>query len=40
MTCKCAKCGKDAEIVCFVDGKPWCDECFCKALGAPPKEVE
>lgn len=38
MICKCEKCGKEVEIVCFVDDEPWCEECFVKALGTPPKE--
>ena len=33
MECKCAKCGEVREIVCRVDGEPWCEECLYKALG-------
>lgn len=33
MECKCAKCGEVREIVCRVDGEPWCEECLDKALG-------
>ena len=33
MTDKCAKCGETKEIVCTVDGEPWCEECFDKAMG-------
>ena len=36
MKAKCIKCGAIKEIVCTVDGNPWCDECFDKALGAAP----
>lgn len=38
MTCKCAKCGKESEIVCFVDDAPWCEQCLDKALGTPQKD--
>lgn len=32
--CKqCAKCGEVKEIVCTVDGKLWCEDCFDKAMG-------
>lgn len=32
--CKqCAKCGEVEEIVCTVDGKLWCEDCFDKAMG-------
>lgn len=31
--CRCGKCGKQAEIVCFVDDVPWCEECLSNALG-------
>lgn len=30
---RCAKCGKIKEMVCTVDGKPWCEDCFNKAMG-------
>lgn len=30
---RCAKCRKIKEIVCTVDGKPWCEDCFDKAMG-------
>lgn len=33
LVCTCGKCGKQAEIVCFVDDVPWCEECLSKALG-------
>lgn len=33
MTDICAKCGQEKEIVCTVDDKPWCEECFDKAMG-------
>lgn len=33
MECECAKCGEVREIVCRVDGEPWCEECFDKASG-------
>ena len=36
MKSKCIKCGAIKEIACTVDGNPWCDECFDKALGAMP----
>lgn len=29
---ECAKCGKQADIVCFVDGFPWCEQCLINAL--------
>ena len=29
---KCAKCGEIKEIICTVDGKPWCDDCFDRAM--------
>lgn len=38
MLCKCAKCKKEAEIICFVDDRPWCEECLDRALGTPPKK--
>jgi hypothetical protein len=31
---KCAKCGEIKEIICTVDGKPWCEDCFDKAMGS------
>ena len=37
MKSKCIKCGVIKEIVCTVDGNPWCEECFDKALG--PEEI-
>ena len=30
---RCVKCRKIKEIVCTVDGKPWCEDCFNKAMG-------
>lgn len=33
MTDTCAKCGQEKEIACTVDGKPWCEDCFDKAMG-------
>lgn len=32
---KCAKCGEIKEIICTVDGKPWCEDCFDRAMGWP-----
>ena len=34
MICECGKCGKIKEIVCLVDGVPYCNECFLIAMGA------
>lgn len=34
---RCAKCRKIKEIVCTVDGKPWCEDCFDKAMGSGTK---
>ncbi len=34
---RCAKCGKIKEMVCTVDGKPWCEDCFNKAMGSGTK---
>lgn len=34
---RCAKCGKIKEMVCTVDGKPWCEDCFDKAMGSGTK---
>ena len=31
---KCAKCGEIKEIICTVDRKPWCEDCFDKAMGS------
>ena len=31
---KCAKCGEIKEIICTVDGTPWCEDCFDKAMGS------
>jgi hypothetical protein len=28
----CAKCGEVKEICCMIDGEPWCEDCFDKAL--------
>ena len=28
----CAKCGEIKEVCCLIDGKPWCEDCFDKAL--------
>lgn len=36
MTFLCGKCGQVKnieELVCMVDGEPWCEECFDKAMG-------
>lgn len=33
MTEVCTKCGEEKEIVCYVDGEPWCEDCLDKALG-------
>ena len=32
MEAKCVKCEEIKEIVCTVDGKPWCENCFDKAM--------
>lgn len=40
MICKCAKCGEESEIVCFVDDEPWCEGCLNKALGPLPEDAE
>ena len=29
---KCAKCGEIKEIIFTVDGKPWCEDCFDRAM--------
>ena len=29
---RCAKCGRSKPIVCTVDGVPWCEACFDRAL--------
>ena len=34
---RCAKCRKIKEIVCTVDGKPWCEDCFDKAMESGTK---
>ena len=31
---RCTKCRKIKEMVCTVDGKPWCEDCFDKAMGS------
>ena len=36
MKSKCIKCGAIKEIACTVDGNPWCEECFDKAIDAAP----
>ena len=28
----CSRCGKLKEVCCFVDGEPWCEECFEQAM--------
>lgn len=28
---------KIKEMVCTVDGKPWCEDCFDKAMGSGTK---
>lgn len=35
---RCAKCGRPKPIVCTVDGAPWCEACFDRALGLGSKE--
>lgn len=30
--CVCTQCGEVKEVCCFVDGEPWCEECFDKAM--------
>ena len=34
----CGKCGKSSEIVCLVDGVPYCEQCLSFALGVEPSE--
>ena len=34
---RCEKCRKIKEIVCTVDGKPWCEDCFDKEMGSGTK---
>ena len=34
---RCAKCGELKPIVCTVDGAPWCEVCFDKAIGIEPE---
>lgn len=34
----CAKCGEVKEICCSVDGQPWCEDCFEKALSGKDGE--
>ena len=29
----CSQCGEEKEVCCLIDGKPWCEDCFIKALG-------
>lgn len=29
----CSQCGEEKEVCCLVDGEPWCEECFERALG-------
>lgn len=33
LKCCCGKCGQKKENVCVVDGVPYCEDCFIKALG-------
>lgn len=35
MKAKCSKCEEIKEIACTVDGKPWCEDCFDRAMGWP-----
>ena len=28
----CSKCGGVKEVCCLIDGEPWCEDCFDKAL--------
>ena len=39
----CSKCGREKEVACLVDGKPWCEECLDSNLrlidGRTGKEV-
>ena len=37
MKAKCSKCEEIKEIACTVDGKPWCEDCFDKAMGSGTK---
>ena len=30
----CSRCGRVKEVCCLVDGEPWCEECFEKAMEA------
>lgn len=34
----CGKCGRSFEIVCLVDGVPYCERCLSFALGVEPTE--
>jgi formylmethanofuran dehydrogenase subunit E len=36
---KCSKCGEVKEVCCLIGGKPWCEDCFDKALNGG-KEAE
>ena len=29
----CSQCAELKKVCCFVDGMPWCEECFERALG-------
>lgn len=33
----CAKCGKEKEVCCLIDGKPWCEDYFVIALDGERK---
>ena len=35
--CKCGKCKEVKVPVVYVDGIPWCEECFDKALDCGDK---
>lgn len=40
MICKCGKCKKTKEIVCFVDDVPYCEDCFLVAMGMSVNMME
>lgn len=35
---RCVKCSRSKPIVCTVDGAPWCEGCFDRALDSGRKE--
>lgn len=34
----CSQCAELKNVCCFVDGEPWCEDCFEKALGNGKEE--